>query len=77
MAEHDVFAPQANTPETGIPRLAFSKAEAAKALGVSDDFVADHIWPEVKLIRRGRKTFVSRRELEAWLERSASRTLAS
>jgi hypothetical protein len=44
---------------------------------VSVDFVEDHVWPELRLVRRGRKTFVSIRELEAWLERSAARTIAS
>jgi excisionase family DNA binding protein len=58
-----------------IQRLALTKAEAAAALGVSDDFMDDHIWHELKLVRRGRKVLVSIRELEAWLERSSERTL--
>jgi hypothetical protein len=58
-----------------VPRLALTKADVAEALGVSVDFVEDHVWPELRLIRRGRKTFVSIRELEAWLERSAARTM--
>ena len=61
----------------GVPRLALTKADVAEALGVSVDFVEDHVWPELRLVRRGRKTFVSIRELEAWLERSAARTIAS
>ena len=60
-----------------VPRLALTKADVAEALGVSADFVEDHVWPELRLVRRGRKTFVSIRELEAWLERSAARTIAS
>jgi hypothetical protein len=59
----------------GVARLALTKADVAEALGVSVDFVEDHVWSELRLVRRGRKTFVSVRELEAWLERSAARTL--
>jgi hypothetical protein len=58
----------------GVARLALTKADVAEALGVSVDFVEDHVWSELRLVRRGRKTFVSVRELEAWLERSAART---
>jgi len=60
-----------------VPRLALTKADVAEALGVSVDFVEDHVWSELQLVRRGRKTFVSVRELESWLERSAARTMAS
>lgn len=59
-----------------IPRLALTKAEVAEALGVSVDFVEDHVWLELRLIRRGRKVFCPLRELEAWLERNAERTTA-
>jgi hypothetical protein len=59
----------------GRPR-ALTKADVAQALGVSVDFVEDHVWQELRLVRRGRKTFVSVAELQAWLERSSQRTLA-
>lgn len=63
--------------ERDVPRLALTgKADVAASLGVSVDFVEDHIWPELKKIRRGAKTFVSVRELEAWLDRSAEPTVA-
>lgn len=42
--------------------LAFSKGEVADSLGVSVDFVEDHIWPELRLVRRGRKVFCRLRE---------------
>jgi len=54
--------------------LALTKSDVAEAFGVSVDFVEDHVWAELRLIYRGRKTFVSIRELENWLERSAART---
>jgi hypothetical protein len=59
-----------------IPRLALTKAEVAEALGCSVDFVEDHVWSELRLIRRGRKVFCPLRELEAWLERNAEKTIA-
>jgi hypothetical protein len=58
-----------------VPRIALSVAEAAVALGVSPDFFTEHIAPELRLVRRGRKKLVAVRELEAWLERTAARTV--
>jgi excisionase family DNA binding protein len=60
---------------SGPPRLALTITEAAAALGVSEDFLHEHIAPELCWVRRGRKKLVSVRELEAWLEREATRTL--
>jgi hypothetical protein len=31
-----------------------------------------HVWPELKIVRRGRISFVPVRELEAWLDRNAA-----
>jgi excisionase family DNA binding protein len=56
-------------------RKALSPAEAATSLGVSRDFFDEHVKPELRLIRRGRLVLVPVRELDAWVERSASRTL--
>ena len=56
-------------------RLAYSPDEASVALGVSRDYFDEHIAPELRFVRRGRRKFVAVRELEAWLERSAERTL--
>ena len=56
-------------------RLALSKAEAAEALGVSVDFFEEHIQPDLKVVYRGRRRLIPVRELEAWLERSATRAL--
>jgi len=59
----------------GVPRLALSKAEVAESVGTSVDYVEDHIWPELRIIRRGRKMLVPIRELERWLSENAARTL--
>jgi hypothetical protein len=58
-----------------LPRMALSPAEAAASLGVSVDYLDEHIAHELRWVRRGRRKFVSVRELEAWLDRAAERTL--
>jgi hypothetical protein len=59
----------------GVPRLALSPDEVAASLGVSRDYLDQHIGDELRWVRRGRRKFVSVREVESWLERSAARTL--
>jgi excisionase family DNA binding protein len=54
-------------------RLAYSKAEAAQALGVSVDFLEDHVLPELRVARVGRRRLIPIAELERWLERHAER----
>jgi excisionase family DNA binding protein len=46
--------------------------EAAEALGVSVDYFADHIAPEVRMVRNGRTRLVPVSEIQAWLERNAA-----
>jgi hypothetical protein len=58
-----------------FPRLALTFAESAAMLGVSDEFFAQYVAHEVRFVRRGRKKLVAVRELERWLEESASREL--
>ena len=58
---------------TTARRLALSPDEAAAALGVSRDFFDEHIAPELRIVRRGRRRLVPVRELERWLDLSASR----
>jgi excisionase family DNA binding protein len=53
------------------PRIALSKAEAAGSLGVSVDFFDEHIAPELRMVRRGRKHLIPFRELERWLDKQA------
>jgi len=56
-------------------RLAVSKAEAARLLGTSVDFLEQHVLPELKVVRRGRKVLIPARELERWVEENAAVTL--
>lgn len=62
------------TPAT-FPRLALSPDEAATALGISRDYLDEHVAHELRWVRRGRRKFVAVRELERWLETAAARTL--
>jgi len=62
--------------DRGPRRLAFSKAEAAAALGVSADFFEEHVMPELRIVRRGRRRLIPVAELERWLSENASMVLA-
>jgi len=53
-------------------RLALSKSEAADALGVSVDFLEEHVMPELRIVRRGRRRLIPVRVLERWLEENAA-----
>ena len=63
--------------DRGPARLAFSKAEASAALGVSVDFFEQHVMPELRIVRRGRRRLIPLAELERWLSENASMVLAS
>jgi len=55
------------------PRLALSPDEAAGALGVSRDYLDEHVLGELRIVRRGRRILIALSELERWLDRSAAR----
>jgi hypothetical protein len=55
--------------------LALRKPELALALGCSVDFVDQHVWPELRIVRRGRLALVDVRDVERWLEANAARVL--
>jgi len=56
-------------------RLALSPDEAAAALGCSRTFLDEHVMPELRVTRVGRRRFIAVRELQRWLDESASRVL--
>jgi excisionase family DNA binding protein len=59
---------------TGVPtRLALGAEEAAAALGVGRTTFDEHIAPELKKVRVGRRVLYPIPELERWLEQSATR----
>jgi excisionase family DNA binding protein len=62
-------------PAKTVPRLALSKTEAADALGVSIDFLEQHILHELRIVRRGRRRLIPLTELQRWIDNNAHRTL--
>jgi hypothetical protein len=60
-----------------VPRLALSKAEAAQALGISVDFFEEHVMPDLRILRRGRRRLIPTVELVRWLDGNAHRTWAA
>jgi hypothetical protein len=57
-----------------VPRIALTQTEAAQSLGMSVDFFAKYVRPEVRVIRVGSKRLYRVRDLEAWAEDSAGMT---
>ncbi len=55
------------------PRLALSPDEAAGVLGVSRDYLDQHVIHELRIVRRGRRILIALSELERWLDRAAAR----
>lgn len=53
-------------------RLALSIPEACKALGVGETYFREKVLPDLKVVRRGRRTLIARVELERWLEQNAA-----
>jgi len=58
-----------------LPRIAYSKAEAAEALGLSVDSFERHVQGHLKVVYVGRRRLFPLRELERWLVDSAQRAL--
>jgi excisionase family DNA binding protein len=56
-------------------RLALSKTEAARALGVSVDFLEAHVLAELRVARAGRRVLIPVTELERWLTERSERLL--
>jgi hypothetical protein len=64
-----------SSPPRDIGRLAYSPDEAARSLGISRDFFDEHVLPDLRIVRRGRRRIIPVRELERWLAESAARVL--
>lgn len=65
--------PRQATKTTLGPRLALSPDEAARVLGVSRDYLDEHVIAELRIVRRGRRILIALSELERWLDRAAAR----
>jgi hypothetical protein len=68
-------AANADRPLSPIPRLALTRHEAAKALGMGVTSFEQYVQPYVRAVRRGKLRLFPVRELERWLEENAAMTL--
>jgi hypothetical protein len=71
IAAEGLMAKEQRAAEARVPRLALTKAEAADALGVSVDFLEQHVMPELRVVRRGRRRLIPILELERWIDERA------
>jgi excisionase family DNA binding protein len=62
-------------PAALVPRVALSPDEAAAALGVSRDYLDEHVIHELRIVRRGRRKLIPVAELSRWLDRAAALTV--
>lgn len=74
-AQPSVDVTPRNAARVGVPRLALSVQEACEALGCSWDYFAEHVSPELRIVRRGRRKLIAVSELERWLDANAERAL--
>lgn len=74
-ARADAPAGKSSKPPVAAPdKLAVGLGEAAALLSASDDHFREHIKPELRIVRRGKRQFVAIRELERWLSESSAPT---
>jgi len=57
------------------PRIALTRSEASRALGISLDSFERYVQPEVRVIRRGRMRLIPLKDLERWADENAALTL--
>ena len=63
---------RAKDRKRALPRLSVSPDEAAEMLSVSRDYFDEHILPDLRIIRRGRRILVPLTQLERWLDQTAT-----
>ncbi len=56
-----------------VPRLALTPDEAAAAIGVSRRHFFEHVLPDLRVVRSGRRRLIPVRQLERWLEENTER----
>jgi predicted DNA-binding transcriptional regulator AlpA len=59
----------------GRPSLGLTRKQAAAELGLSLSHFLRFVYPDLKVVRLGRRVIVPRSELEHWLDFRAERTL--
>lgn len=60
-----------------VPRVTLTGPEAAASLGCGPDYFAEHVAPELRVIRRGRKKLYPLEELQKWALENAEHVLDS
>jgi excisionase family DNA binding protein len=60
---------------SSTPALALTIEQACAALSVSWDTWREHVEPDMRLVRIGRRKLVPVTELQAWLDRHARRAI--
>ena len=63
----------ARSPRAPLVPLALTVARAAAVLDMSEDHFREHVAPELRWARSGRKKVVPVSDLQRWLEENASR----
>ena len=79
-AAHDAARPASSAMRSqdtfpAGPRLALTRQEAAKALGMGVTSFEQYVQPNVRAVRRGKLRLFPVRELERWLDENAAMTL--
>lgn len=59
--------------DAAVPRLLLTRAEAARALGMSLSHFQRHVQPELRCVRSGQLRLYRPRDLERWLESATAR----
>lgn len=72
--EHQMPRANPNT-RTNVSRVALTPAEAAAALGCSQEFFRENVDAELPWVRRGRKRFVGTAALAQWVADNSRTTL--
>jgi hypothetical protein len=61
--------------KVSAPRLALNVEEACESLSISWDTWREHVEPDVRIVRVGRRKLIAVAELERWLAENAESTL--
>jgi len=58
-----------------VPRLAFTRSEAAESLGMSLTSFETYVQPHVRIVRRGKLRLVAVEELRRWVHENQEATI--
>jgi hypothetical protein len=60
---------------SGVPRIALTREEAARALGMGLTSFETYVQPHVRIVRRGKLRLVPVREIERWVAENQELTI--